>query len=149
MAPHHADDTDVGGPDLGDRPAAPEERTAAHGALHLQDIFAPLLLAQSCLTEQIEKYDRQLLAVAKDDQTVRRMITVPGIDPLTALSFVITIDDPTRFRHYADVGAYLSLIPRRHQSGEIDRMGRISKRGDHQVRTYLFEAANVLLTVAR
>ncbi|WOH63926.1 IS110 family transposase [Bradyrhizobium sp. BWA-3-5] len=115
----------------------------------LQDIFAPLLLAQSCLTEQIEKYDRQLLAVAKGDQTVRRMMTVPGIGPLTALSFVVTIDDPTRFRHSADVGAYLGLTPRRHQSGEIDRTGRISKRGDHQVRTYLFEAANVLLTVVR
>ncbi|WOH64313.1 IS110 family transposase [Bradyrhizobium sp. BWA-3-5] len=115
----------------------------------LQDIFAPLLLAQSCLTEQIEKYDRQLLAVAKGDQTVRRMMTVPGIGPLTALSFVVTIDDPTRFRHSADVGAYLGLTPRRHLSGEIDRTGRISKRGDHQVRTYLFEAANVLLTVVR
>ncbi|WP_210332122.1 IS110 family transposase, partial [Bradyrhizobium campsiandrae] len=115
----------------------------------LQDIFAPLLLAQSCLTEQIDKFDRQLLAVAKDDQTVRRMMTVPGIGPLTALSFVTTIDDPTRFRHSADVGAYLGLTPRRYQSGEIDRSGRISKRGNHQVRTYLFEAANVLLTVVR
>jgi transposase len=115
----------------------------------LKDIFAPLLLAQSCLTEQIEKFDRQLLAMAKSDQTVQRMMTVPGIGPLTALSFVVTIDDPTRFRHSADVGAYLGLTPRRYQSGEIDRSGRISKRGSHQVRTYLFEAANVLLTVVR
>ncbi|MCA6111361.1 transposase [Bradyrhizobium cenepequi] len=68
----------------------------------LQDIFAPLLLAQSS-TEQIEKCDRQLLAAAKGDQTVRRMMTVPGIGPLPALSFVVTIDDPTRFRHSADV----------------------------------------------
>lgn len=113
----------------------------------LRDIFAPLLLAQSCLTEQLEKFDRQLLAVAKGDQTVRRMMTVPGIGPLTALSFVVTIDDPTRFQHSADVGAYLGLTPRRYQSGEMDRTGRISKRGNHQVRTYLFEAANVLLTV--
>lgn len=115
----------------------------------LRDIFAPLLLARSCLTEQIEKFDRQLLAMAKGDQTVRRMMTVPGIGPLTALSFVVTIDDPTRFRHSADVGAYLGLTPRRYQSGEIDRTGRISKRGNHQVRTHLFEAANVLLTVVR
>ncbi|QQO37575.1 IS110 family transposase [Bradyrhizobium diazoefficiens] len=56
---------------------------------------------------------------------------------------------PTRFRLSTDVGAYLDLTPRRHQSSEIDRTGRISKRGDHQVRTYLFEAANVLLTVVR
>jgi len=115
----------------------------------LQDIFAPLLLAQSCLTEQIEKLDRELVAMAKDDQTVRRMMTVPGIGPLTALAFVVTIDNPARFRHSADVGAYLGLTPRRYQSGEIDRTGRISKRGNHQARTYLFEAANVLLTVVR
>jgi len=74
----------------------------------LRDIFAPLLLAQSCLTEQIEKFDRQPLAVAKSDQTVRRMMTVPGIGPLTALSFVVTIDDPTHFRRSTDVGACLS-----------------------------------------
>ena len=115
----------------------------------LQDIFAPLLLAQSCLTGQIEKLDRELVAMAKDDQTVRRMMTVPGIGPLTALAFVVTIDNPARFRHSADVGAYLGLTPRRYQSGEIDRTGRISKRGNHQARTYLFEAANVLLTVVR
>ncbi|WP_152535971.1 hypothetical protein [Bradyrhizobium sp. Ai1a-2] len=52
----------------------------------LQNIFAPLLLAQSCLTEQIETFDRELLAAANGDQTVRRMMTVPGIGPLTALS---------------------------------------------------------------
>jgi transposase len=115
----------------------------------LRDIFAPLLLAQSCLNEQIEKFDRQLLVLAKSDQTVRRLMTVPGIGPLTALSFVVTVDDPTRFRRSADVGAYLGLTPRRYQSGEVDRSGRISKRGSHQTRTYLFEAANVLLTVVK
>jgi transposase len=118
-------------------------------APNLENIFAPLLLAQSCLTEQIEKFDRQLLAAAKSDETIRRMMTVPGVGPLTALSFAVTIDDPTRFKHSADVGAYLGLTPRRYQSGEVDRSGRISKRGSHQVRTYLFEAANVLLTVVR
>ncbi|UQE03888.1 IS110 family transposase (plasmid) [Bradyrhizobium japonicum] len=69
--------------------------------------------------------------------------------PLTALAFVVTIDNPARFRHSADVGAYLGLTPRHYQSGEVDRTRRISKRGNHQVRTYLFEAANVLLTVVR
>ncbi len=57
-------------------------------------------------------------------------MTVPGIGPLTVLSFVVTIDDPTRFRHSADVGAHLGLTPRCNQSGEIDRAGRISKRGN-------------------
>ena len=115
----------------------------------MQDLFAPLLVAQSCLTAQIDKFDRQLDVVASADQTVRRLMTVPGVGPLTALSFIAVIDDPSRFKHSADVGAYLGLTPRRYQSGEVDRAGDISKRGDNQVRTFLFEAASVLLTVVR
>jgi transposase len=68
------------------------------------------------------------------------------VGPLTALAYVSTIDDPTRFRRSADVGAYLGPTPRRYQSGEIDRQGRISKHGDRFLRTLLYEAANVLMT---
>jgi transposase len=71
---------------------------------------------------------------------------VPGVGPINALSFVSTIEDPTRFRHSADVGAYLGLTPKRYQSGEVDHAGRISKCGDGLLRSYLFEAANVVLT---
>jgi transposase len=73
-------------------------------------------------------------------------MTVPGVGPLTALAFVTTVDDPARFRRSSSVGAYLGLTPRRHQSGERDVSGRISKCGDRLTRSYLFEAANVLLT---
>jgi transposase len=69
-----------------------------------------------------------------------------GVGPLTALAFVTTVDDPARFRRSSSVGAYLGLTPRRHQSGERDVSGRISKCGDRLTRSYLFEAANVLLT---
>jgi transposase len=72
------------------------------------------------------------------------MMTVPGIGALTALAFKSSIDNPHRFRRSADVGAFLGLTPRRHQSGEMDWTGRISKLGDGLVRTYLFEAASVL-----
>ena len=65
--------------------------------------------------------------------------------PVTALTFRATIDEPHRFRRSRSVGAYLGLTPRRHQSGEIDRIGRISKVGDGKARTALFEAANVVL----
>ncbi|MHC1948361.1 IS110 family transposase [Bradyrhizobium sp. UFLA06-06] len=78
--------------------------------------------------------------MANDDRSHR---------PLTALAFVVTMDNPARFRRSADVGAYLGLTPRRYQSAEIDRTGGISKRGNYQVRTYLFEAANALLTIVR
>ena len=118
-------------------------------APELRELFGPLLQAQACLSGQVEKFSRQLLAMAKADRTVRRLMTVPGVGPLTALSFVATVDDPTRFKSSADVGAYLGLTPRRYQSGEVDRTGRISKRGNGLARTYLFEAAAVLLTVVR
>ncbi len=73
-------------------------------------------------------------------------MTVPGVGPITALAFAAAIDDPSRFKKSRDVGAYLGLVPQRHQSGEIDYTGSITKRGDVKVRTLLYEAANVMLT---
>ena len=74
------------------------------------------------------------------------MVAVRGVGPVTALAYVTVIDDPGRFRKGRSVGAYLGVTPRRYQSGEVDRAGRISKCGDGLVRTLLFEAAGVLLT---
>jgi transposase len=65
---------------------------------------------------------------------------------MTALAFLATVDDPSRFRRARAVGAYLGLTPRRYACGEVDWTGRISKWGDTMLRTYLFEAAGVLLT---
>jgi transposase len=73
-------------------------------------------------------------------------MTIPGVGQLTALAFVAAIDDPSRIRRSRDVGAYLGLVPRRYQSGEVDCTGGISKCGDGRVRTLLYEAANVMLT---
>ncbi len=64
---------------------------------------------------------------------------------MVALAFVATIEDPDRFKRSSSVGAYLGLTPRRYQSGDVDRAGRISRCGDGMLRSYLFEAANVLL----
>jgi hypothetical protein len=77
---------------------------------------------------------------------VRRLMTVPGVGPITALCYLATIDGPTRFKKSRSVGAYAGLTTRRYRSGEIDWTGRISKCGDAMLRTYLYEAANVLLT---
>ena len=118
-------------------------------APHLGPLIEPLLLAHSALITQILKYDAQIRDLARSDQTVRRLMTVPGVGPVTALAFASTVDDPKRFKRASDVGAYLGLTPRRYQSGELDRTGRISKRGDRLTRYYLFEAANVLLKVVR
>ncbi len=118
-------------------------------AVELRPIIGPLILAQKCMSEQIESFDRQVLAIAKADETACRLMTVPGVGPMTALSFMATVDDPRRFKSSADVGAYFGLTPRRYQSGEIDRTGRISKWGDSLSRCCLYEAATVLLTVVR
>jgi len=73
-------------------------------------------------------------------------MSIPGVGQLTALAFTAAVDDPGCFRRSRDIGAYLGLVPRRHQSGEIDYTGSISKCGDRRVRTLLYEAANVMLT---
>lgn len=75
----------------------------------------------------------------------RRLMTIPGVGALTAVTFTTAIDTPSRFAKSRSVGAYLGLTPRRYQSGEMDSTGRISKCGDRLLRTYLFEAANALL----
>lgn len=116
---------------------------------HLRPIFDPMVIAHSALVKQILSYDEHVRALAQINPTVGRLMTVPGVGPITALAFVSTIDDPKRFASANDVGAYLGLTPRRHQSGEVDRTGRISKHGDRLMRYYLFEAANVLLNVVR
>ncbi len=86
------------------------------------------------------------LECSRRRRRTRRWLKGAVRGPITALAFQSAIDDPTRFRRSRSVGAYLGLTPRRHASGEVDWSGRISKCGDAMVRTYLFEAAGVLLT---
>ena len=106
----------------------------------------PLLKAREAVGRQIVDLDRKVLRLVRDNAQVRWFMTAPGVGPITALCFLATIDDPTRFRRSRSVGAYAGLTTRRYASGEIDWTGRISKCGDKMLRTYLYEAANVLLT---
>lgn len=110
----------------------------------------PLLKAREALDRQIADLDRKVMRLARSAPQVRRFMTVPGVGPITALCYLATIDDPARFKKSRNVGAYVGLTTRRFASGEIDWTGRISKCGDAMLRSYLYEAANVLLTrVAR
>ena len=109
-------------------------------------VVEPLLAAWRALDDQVAALEQQLVRRARRHEVCHRLMTVPGVGPLTALAFVTTVDDPTRFRRSSSVGAYLGLTPRRHQSGERDVSGRISRCGDRLTRSYLYEAANVLLT---
>ena len=112
----------------------------------LAAITEPLLIARRVLREQLGALHRQLLAVVRHDEVCRRLMTTPGVGPVVALTFRATIDVPARFTSSRAVVAVFGLTPRRHQSGEIDRMGGISKCGDAMMRTVLFEGAQVMLT---
>jgi len=73
-------------------------------------------------------------------------MTAPGVGPITALSVASAFDDASRFRRSSSAGAYFGLTPRRYQSGEISRNGRISKHGNGMTRKHLYEAATTMLT---
>jgi transposase len=109
-------------------------------------LVEPLLIVRRTLREQIIILHRRLLAVVRDDDVCRRLMTTPGVGPVVALTYRATVDVPTRFRNSKAVGAVFGLTPSKHQSGEIDRMGGISKCGDAMMRTVLFEAAQSMLT---
>ena len=121
-----------------------EELVADHR--DLSDAVRPLLAARHSVIHQIADLDRKVMALARNDEQVRCFMTAPGIGPITALAYRAAIDDPMRFRRSRSVGAYVGLTPRGYASGEVDYNGRISKCGDAMLRTYLFEAAGVLLT---
>jgi transposase len=106
----------------------------------------PLLEARNAAGQQVSELDRKVMKLARHDAQVRKFMTAPGAGPITALCFKATIDDPARFARSRSVGAYVGLTSRRHASGEADWSGRISKCGDAMLRSYLFEAAGVLLT---
>jgi len=111
----------------------------------LASLAESLLGVVEVMTCEVERLTRRVLDEVKAEPTCRRLMTVPGVGPLTALAFRATIDQPGRFRKSRDVGAHLGLTPRRYQSGETDVQGRISRCGDELARTALYEAAHSLL----
>jgi len=112
----------------------------------LKSSLMPLLEIISQLSVQIYAFDKQIEALArKQYPETNRLRQVIGVGPITALQFVLTIGDPTRFKHSRDVAAYLGLTPRRRQSGEMDPQLRISKAGNKQLRTLLVQCAQYLL----
>jgi transposase len=108
-------------------------------------LIEPLLVVRRVLREQIDVLHRRLLAVVRDDDVCRRLMTVPGVGPVVALTYRATVDVPARFRKSKSVGAVFGLTPSRDQSGERDRPGAISRCGDEMMRTTLYEAAQVML----
>ncbi len=108
---------------------------------HLVAEVTPLLSLLGPLNEQIEALDGRLGEIARRDARVRRVMTMPQIGPVTAVSFVATLDDAGRFRGAHQVGAYLGLVPREWSSSERQRRGHITKAGNGRMRWLLVEAA--------
>jgi transposase len=108
-------------------------------------LVEPLLVVRRVLREQIAVLHRRLLAIARDDEVCQRLMTIPGVGPVVALTYRATVDVPARFRSSKAVGAVLGLTPCKYQSGEINRSGAISKCGDEMMRVMLYEAAQILL----
>lgn len=105
----------------------------------------PLLIMLESLNEQIKKADEKLAEIARDDEVVRRLTSVPGVGPVTATTYAATLDGAARFRDAKQVRSYLGLVPREHSSGEKQHRGRISKAGNSRARALLVEAAWALL----
>ena len=109
------------------------------------ELVEPLLIVRQVLREQLGILHRRLLAIVRDDDVCRRLMTIPGVGPVVALTYRATVDVPIRFRKSKSVGAVFGLTCAKYQSGEIDRTGAISRCGDEMVRTTLYEAAQILL----
>jgi transposase len=107
----------------------------------LSDDVEPLLALSAATRTYIEKFDNELKAIAHDIDICRRFLEIPGVGPLCALSLYSTVEDPTRFRRTAGVGAYLGLTPTIRQSGQLITKQSISKMGDAMTRSYLAQAA--------
>jgi transposase len=111
----------------------------------LAALIEPLLIVRRVLREQIGILHRRLLVVVRADDICRRLMTVPGVGPVVALTYRATVDVPVRFRNSKAVGAVFGLTPSKYQSGEINRTGAISKCGDEMMRVMLYEAAHIML----
>ena len=100
------------------------------------------------LTKQIEACDKELERIAKEryDKETTQLRQVPGVGPITALTFVLTLDDAGRFAKSRDVGCFLGLRPRSRQSGASEPEMRISKEGDGYLRTLLVQCAQYILS---
>ncbi|MER9076682.1 IS110 family transposase [Mesorhizobium sp. M0904] len=108
-------------------------------------LVEPLLTILATMLGEFVRLTKQVLGLVRKEEVCRRLMSVPGVGPITALAFRATIDRPDRFRRSRDVGAHLGLTPARYQSGETDIQGKVSRCGDELARTALYEAAHTLL----
>lgn len=121
-------------------------RELSAGQAMLERITNAMLDARAALWREFEQLHREMLRIVRDDEICRRLMSIPGVGPLVAVTFKSAIDNPGRIVKSKSVGALFGLVPKKYQSGERDFSGSITRTGDESVRTALYEAANVMLT---
>jgi transposase len=112
----------------------------------LEAIATSLLSVRAVLLDEFRAFERRVRLMARSDVKARLLMSTPAVGAIVALTYGAAIDDPARFKSSKQVGPHFGLTPKKYQSGEIDRSGRISKIGDAAVREALYEAAHVMLT---
>lgn len=108
-------------------------------------LVEPLLAILATMHKEFARLTKRVLDIVRKEEICRRLMSAPGVGPITALAFRATIDRPERFGSSRAVGAHLGLTPARYQSGETDIQGKVSRCGDELARTALYEAAHSLL----
>lgn len=117
------------------------EKVKDHVPEDLTPAIFPLLDAIARLSEVIDQFNTKVAKTAKEDSATRLLTGIPGIGPITAFAFTLTIEDPNRFKHSRSVPVYIGLTPKRDQSGKTDKQLKITKAGDPYLRSLLIEAA--------
>jgi transposase len=108
-------------------------------------VIEPVVKVLAVVTAEIKGYDKLIAEAAERHPVAKRLQQIVGIGPVTALYFVLKIEDPDRFGRVRDIGAYLGLCPKRDQSGDCDKQLRITKAGDSYLRRLLVSAAQYIL----
>lgn len=120
-------------------------RAAKDLPVELVDALAPLVDQIEALNEGIKKYDAQIKEALKRYPETEQFQKIGGVGPITALAFILVIEDPMRFSKSRKVGAYLGLVPGQHESGSVNPQKRISKQGNPFLRRLLVSAAQYIL----
>jgi transposase len=116
------------------------------GQPNLEAIGEALLSVRAVLQREFNAFERRVRAMARLNARTRLLMSTPAVGPIVALTYAAAIDDPARFKSSKQAGSHFGLTPKKYQSGETDRSGRISKIGDASVREALYQAAHVMLT---
>ncbi len=121
-------------------------RELVDGQPNLEAIGEALLSVRAVLQREFNAFERRVRAMARSNARTRLLMSTPAVGPIVALTYAAAIDDPARFKSSKQAGSHFGLTPKKYQSGETDRSGRISKIGDASVREALYEAAHIMLT---